>query len=118
MRIPAMITIVTLLAVPGLALAQAAPGQPPAVAGGWHQHAPGARLEKLHAMFAAANTSHDGRLTLPQAQAAHLTMLAAHFAEIDTKNRGYLTFNDIRAWRMDRQAQKLEQRAAALRAQD
>jgi hypothetical protein len=57
-------------------------------------------------------------MTLPQAQAANLRPVIDHFAEIDTKNRGYITLNDIMAWHLDREAQRLEQRAAALRASD
>lgn len=49
--------------------------------------------------FRAANTSHDGHLTLAQAQAAGLNMIVMHFTEIDTQNKGYLTLSDIQAWR-------------------
>ncbi len=77
-----------------------------------------AMMQKWQQRFTAANTSHDGHLTLPQAQAANLRPVVANFGAIDTQHRGYVTFNDIQAWRMDRLAQKLQQRAAALRAQD
>jgi hypothetical protein len=49
--------------------------------------------------FQAANTTGDGRLTLDQARAGHMPMIAAHFAEIDTGGRGYVTLPDIEAWR-------------------
>jgi hypothetical protein len=75
-------------------------------------------MQKWQQKFAAANTTHDGHLTLPQAQAARMKTIVDHFAVIDTKNRGYLTLNDIIAWHLDEQAQKMERRAAALRAQD
>ncbi len=140
MRRFALAVIIALL--PGLALAQSAPpppgmgpppppGAPPPFAqppGPWgppggpgdhHWHlGPGGGMAHLQAMFAAANTTHDGHLTFPQAQAANIKPIVDHFAEIDTKNRGYITLNDIIAWHLDRMAQKLEQRAAQLRAQD
>jgi hypothetical protein len=47
-----------------------------------------------------------------------MKVIVDHFAEIDTKNRGYITLNDIQAWRLDRMAQRLEKRAAQLRAGD
>jgi len=68
--------------------------------------------------FAAANTTHDGHLTLAQAQAAGLHMVVDHFSDIDMSHRGYVTMNDIAAWRMDDMAKHLEQKAAELRAQD
>jgi hypothetical protein len=73
---------------------------------------------KLAQKFAAANTTHDGHLTLAQAQAAGLTPIATNFAAIDTANRGYVTFNQVKAWHLDQEAKQLEAQAAALRAQD
>jgi hypothetical protein len=103
-------------ATPPAAGAPAAPGQS---GGHWHGHWHHGDMMKIwQAKFAAANTTHDGHLTLAQAQAADLKPVVDHFAEIDTAHRGYVTFNDIVAWRMDRMAAKLEQKAAALRAQD
>jgi hypothetical protein len=67
--------------------------------------------------FDTANTSHDGHLTLAQAQAAGLKPVVDHFSAIDVKKRGYVTFNDVLAWHLDATAQRLEQQAAALRAQ-
>jgi hypothetical protein len=49
--------------------------------------------------FNAANTTHDGRLTLEQAQAAQMPRLVRHFDEIDAQHKGYVTLQDIRAWR-------------------
>jgi hypothetical protein len=121
----------SLALAPGLALAQPAPpdappppgdigpGMPPPGHGGWKGHGhhmmdPGQILMK----FYAANTTHDGHLTLAQAQAAGLKPVADHFSEIDTGKRGYVTFYDIQAWHLDDMAKHLEQQAAALRAQD
>lgn len=52
--------------------------------------------------FAAANVTHDGRLTRDQAQA--LPQVARHFDAIDTAHKGYVTRADIRAWRVARRA--------------
>jgi hypothetical protein len=144
MRRIAYLSVLSLLAMPVAALAQTAsfppPGQPgmqpPPDQAGMQPPPPGApeappqpdmagrndkaggMMRKWQNKFDAANTTHDGHLTLPQAQAARMKPIVDHFAEIDTKNRGYLTFNDIMAWHLDQQARKMEQRAAALRAQD
>jgi hypothetical protein len=72
------------LLMPGLAAAQNYP-----MSGG----------QNFQARFAAANTTHDGHLTLAQAQAAGLRMIVRHFSEIDTQNKGYITLADIQAWR-------------------
>jgi hypothetical protein len=63
--------------------------------------------------FRAANTTHDGRLTLQQAQAAaptvqHMGLVARRFAAIDTQHKGYITLQDIRAYRQE----MMQQRAA------
>jgi len=55
--------------------------------------------------FEAANTTHDGHLTEAQAQAAHMRGVATHFAEIDSHHRGYITLEEIRAWRAERRAE-------------
>jgi hypothetical protein len=89
--------------------------------GGWggkggHHHFmdPAAFLMK----FYAANTTHDGHLTLAQAKAAGFQPIVAHFTDIDVAKHGYVTFYDIQAWRLDDMAKHLEAKAAALRAQD
>jgi hypothetical protein len=51
----------------------------------WQQH------------FAQANTTHDGHLTLDQAQAGYPT-LAKHFTEIDAGGKGFVTEDDVKAW--------------------
>lgn len=53
--------------------------------GGWEQR------------FAAANTSHDGHLTLEQAKSGYITV-ARHFDAIDVGRKGYVTTDDLRAW--------------------
>lgn len=83
--------------------------------GKWHH---GMGPEQMLMDFYTANTTHDGHLTLAQAKAADFKPVADHFSAIDVKKRGYVTFYDIQAWRMDDIAKHLEAQADALRAQD
>lgn len=53
--------------------------------------------------FADANTSHDGRLTLDQAKLGFKS-IARSFAQIDVNRRGYVTLDDIRAWKAAKKA--------------
>lgn len=48
--------------------------------------------------FASANTSHDGRLTQRQAEAANWLVVAGNFPQIDIDQKGYVTLPEIRAW--------------------
>ncbi len=126
MRRFAVLSVICSLALPGLALAQTAapppapgPDAPPPAGGAGHWgHHHGDMLKKMHDRFNAANTTHDGHLTLAQAQAAGLRPVVDHFGEIDTAHRGYVTFNELQAWHLDDMAKHMEQRAAQLRAQD
>jgi hypothetical protein len=122
-----MLAFITVPLLCGPALAQTAPTPPapmpppggpdaPPPPGGWMHHRHGDHW--LAKKFGAANTTHDGHLTLAQAQAAGLKMVVDHFADIDMSKRGYVTINDIQAWRMDDMAKHLEQKASLLRAQD
>lgn len=62
--------------------------------------------------FEAANTTHDGKLTKAQAEAAHLRRVAQNFDAIDNAKHGYVTMDDIRAYnRAQRQARKAERAA-------
>jgi hypothetical protein len=54
------------------------------------QHA----LQQLQERFAAANTTHDGKLTKEQA-AASMPRVAQHFDEIDAQKVGYVTLPQI-----------------------
>jgi len=47
--------------------------------------------------FEQANVTHDGHLTLEQAQAGYKS-IARHFAAIDHDKKGYITEDDIRAY--------------------
>jgi FlaG/FlaF family flagellin (archaellin) len=57
--------------------------------------------ERFVERFDAANTTHDGRLTLAQAQAANMWFLVRHFSQIDVHNLGYVTLPEIKAWRAE-----------------
>jgi hypothetical protein len=61
----------------------------------------GRRSAEQH--FADANTTHDGHLTLEQAQAGYKS-LAKSFAQIDSNHRGYITMDDVKAWRAAKKA--------------
>jgi hypothetical protein len=140
MRRLALLTLLSLSILPGVALAQDAPNppppgppgmdmppQPPGGPDGWTQHGDwkhhgdwmrGPDGGDMLMKFYAANTTHDGHLTLAQAKSAGLQPIVDHFSEIDTKNRGYITFYDIQAWHLDGMAKHLEAAADKLRAQD
>lgn len=53
--------------------------------------------------FAAANVSHDGHLTLEQAKGGY-PAVARHFQDIDADHKGFVTEDDLRAWRATRKA--------------
>ena len=53
--------------------------------------------------FADANTSHDGRLTMNQAESGYKS-IAKSFAQIDVNRHGYVTMDDIKAWRAAKKA--------------
>ncbi len=55
--------------------------------------------------FAQANQAHDGHLTLEEANAGYRT-IARHFHDIDTDGKGYVTENDVRAWRASQRANR------------
>lgn len=60
---------------------------------------PHARADRFIEHFRAANTSGDGRLTLAQAAAGNLPMIVRHFDAIDAQHKGYVTLQDIQAYR-------------------
>ncbi len=123
MRRIAFAALLGLTVLPGLAAAQPAHNPPPGpgMMGGPGWRHDGHRPEDPAAFlmkFYAANTTHDGHLTLAQAQAAGMGPIAEHFTEIDVRHHGYITPYDIEAWRLDDMARHLEQRADQLRAKD
>jgi hypothetical protein len=56
--------------------------------------------------FASANTTHDGKLTQAQAVAGYKSIGKA-FSEIDANHHGYVTMEDIKAWRAAKKAARL-----------
>jgi hypothetical protein len=67
---------------------------------------PGGAPHGARGRFEAANVTHDGRLTLQQAQAAGWHAVAKHFGEIDRDNKGYITMQDLHAWKSERHAER------------
>ena len=60
-------------------------------------------MQQLQARFAAANTTHDGKLT--QAQAAQgMPMVAQSFDQIDTQKAGFITLPQIMQFMQQRAA--------------
>ncbi len=53
--------------------------------------------------FAQANATHDGHLTMAEAKDG-FALIARHFDDIDVDHKGYVTENDVRAWRVMRRA--------------
>lgn len=59
--------------------------------------------------FEAANVTHDGRLTLAQAEAAHWMVIVRHFGQIDRDRKGYVTWQDIRQFQQEMHAARMQQ---------
>ena len=62
--------------------------------------------------FTAANTTHDGKLTLDQATAGHLRAVARDFAMIDKSKKGYVTLDEIKAHQSEQRAARKAAREA------
>lgn len=62
--------------------------------------------------FADANTTHDGHLTLDQATAGYKS-IAKSFSQIDVEHHGYVTQDDIKAWKASKKAEKQAAKHAA-----
>jgi hypothetical protein len=71
--------------------------------GGGHRSSHSATRLSWEQRFANANTTHDGHLTLAQATAGDAS-LARHFTAIDQGNKGYITEDDVRAYRKTQRA--------------
>jgi hypothetical protein len=71
--------------------------------GQWQPHA---QVQRFIARFHAANTTADGRLTLAQAQAGHMPMIVRNFDAIDAQHKGYVTLQDIQAYRQQVRAMR------------
>ena len=102
LSLPATIILIGLASA---ASAQTVPAPPSQAAPGTTASAP----TKFRDRFAAANTTHDGCLTLAQAQTANLRPVMRNFAAIDTAHRGCVTMKDIAAYRRTRRASRPQQ---------
>jgi hypothetical protein len=100
MRLFHALLLVTLLFAPSLAHS--------ASSGTAHQ---GRRSAAEH--FADANTTHDGRLTLNQATTGYKSV-ARSFNQIDVAHHGYVTLDDIKAWKAAKKAARLAAKHAAI----
>jgi hypothetical protein len=67
--------------------------------------------------FANANITHDGHLTLDQATSGYKS-LAKSFSQIDVGHHGYITTDDIKAWRAAKKAARLAAKHAAADTED
>jgi hypothetical protein len=93
---------------PGAYPSQPPPGQPtPLSRPGAENHPPGGG--GLTQRFAAANMTHDGRLTQGQA-ASGMPMVARNFAAIDVDHQGYVTLPEVRDFAMRQRAELRGQR--------
>ncbi len=91
-------------------------GPPPAAAAQPGQEQPGqeqpgqaqphAQAHRFIERFQSANTTGDGHLTLAQAQAGHMPMIVRNFDAIDVQHKGYVTLQDIRAYRQQMRAMR------------
>lgn len=95
-RISTMIAAAALLFAAAPAFAQAEGSETGAPAKGHH----------LMQKFEAANTTHDGHLTEAQAESGGMKRVAKNFAAIDTDKKGYVTIEEIRAYRKAQRAAK------------
>ncbi|MHC1481334.1 EF-hand domain-containing protein [Frateuria aurantia] len=60
-------------------------------------------VQMLEQRFAAADSNHDGKLSLGEAQAG-MPHVAQHFQDIDTAHQGYVTLAEIEAYAASRTA--------------
>ena len=67
--------------------------------------APAKPASPMDEKFAKANVTQDGRLT-PEQAAGAMPMVAREFKAIDTGQKGYVTIEEVRAFRRKRMAGK------------
>ena len=109
MRLTMIAAALALLAGSGFAQpVMPRPGQPAtAAAPAPANSAASGHRRTMQERFDAANTTHDGHLTLEQARAGRMNAVVRDFADIDTAKRGYVTLDEIKAHRKSvRQAKK------------
>ena len=102
---------------PSAASPSASSSSGPAVSSQSAPATPRARTQRgrrsLTERFEAANTTHDGKLTLAQAKDAHMNAVARDFAQIDKERHGYVTLDDIRAFQKARREARRAARGPA-----
>ena len=99
MRLPILAAALLILTGPAWAQAPALPRTTtPAAASPANPVRPNAR-RTMQERFDAANTTHDGHLTLEQARAGRMNAVVRDFDAIDTAKHGYVTMDDIKAHR-------------------
>ncbi len=99
MRLLLVLAMLHLAVVPALAQEPPAAAEP-TTAGPPAAHSARQTLEQ---QLYHANATHNGHLTLEEAKLG-FKAVARHFADIDVDHKGYVTENDIRAWRIMRKA--------------
>ena len=72
----------------------------------------GSGSHRLQARFDAANSTHDGHLTLAQAQAGGMRGVVRHFEQIDLGHKGFVTLGDVRQYARGRRAARMSQTPA------
>jgi len=60
--------------------------------------------QTMQQRYEAANTTHDGRLTLEQARAGRMTRVVRNFDAIDSGRKGYVTLAEIHAFNKAKRA--------------
>ena len=99
--VPALAFVLT--GLPAFAQTAPAAPQPPAAS------KPVSRFNRkpFEQRFDAANTTKDGKLTLVQARAAKLRGVVRYFATIDVGKKGYVTKEDVAAFRKTERGKKV-----------
>ena len=92
------------LQAPPAGATAAPPSAPPSAQNSTAAPATRRGRHSLAQRFDAANTTHDGKLTLSQARAGHMNAVARDFSKIDTAKKGYVTMDDIHAYNRARRA--------------
>ncbi|MGI4953368.1 MAG: EF-hand domain-containing protein [Janthinobacterium lividum] len=60
--------------------------------------------QTMQQRYEAANTTHDGKLTLEQARAGRMTRVVRNFDAIDNGKKGYVTLAEIHAFNKAKRA--------------
>lgn len=88
---------------PAQSQAAATAAAPVATGDGAPPAQPGRKRLTWEERFEQANLGRNGRLTLEEAKGGYRS-IARNFSNIDATNKGYVTLDDIRAWRAQQKA--------------